>query len=43
MKKFVKGLLFGVGAIALYDLIDYAVTDMRLTKKREDFYEKNGF
>lgn len=43
MKKFVKGLLIGVGVIALYDLVDYAVTDMRLTKKREEFYAKNGF
>ena len=43
MKKFVKGLLLGVGVIALYDLVDYAVTDMRLIKKREDFYEKHGF
>ena len=43
MKKFVKGLLIGVGVIALYELVDYVVTDMRLTKKGEEFYAKNGF
>ena len=43
MKKFVKGLLIGVGVIALYELVDYAVTDMTLTKKREEINAKNGF
>lgn len=43
MKNFVKGLLLGVGVIALYDLVDYAVTDMRMKKKRDEFYAKNGF
>ena len=43
MNEGVKGVVIGVGVIALYELVDYAVTDMRLTKKREEFYAKNGF
>lgn len=43
MNKFVKGFIAGLGTIFAIHIIDAVLTDKRLNKKREEFYEKNGF
>lgn len=43
MKKFIKGIIVGLGFIVSLDIINEVIMDNKLTKKREKFYEENGF
>ena len=42
-EKFVKGLFLGIVSIASYDIITSLIMNKNLDKKREKFYEENGF